>query len=155
VQLNWQVWRRITDICKNVYNLEDAWRQMRRIIIALNSPIICRIFIYLAIPLLQSVTSLNDQNQKRMQSKLTEVTWLYRPFFHLYLFQVFATFLKGKKQFLDGQNLRNFSGDISSQQLLIKLIYGPKSVWKKFVSQAWTENEKVISYRVFIFPSSK
>ena len=40
---------------------------MRRIIIALNSPIICRIFIYLAIPLLQSVTSLNDQNQKRMQ----------------------------------------------------------------------------------------
>ena len=40
---------------------------MRRIIIALYSPIICRIFIYLAIPLLQSVTSLNDQNQKRMQ----------------------------------------------------------------------------------------
>lgn len=64
---------------------------MRRFIIALNSPIICRIFIYLAVPLLQSVTSLNDQNQKRMQSKLTEVTWLYQPFFHLYLFQVFSS----------------------------------------------------------------
>ena len=40
---------------------------MRRIIIALNSPVICRIFMYFAIPLLQSVASLNDQNQKRMQ----------------------------------------------------------------------------------------
>lgn len=114
---------------------------MRRFIIALNSPIICRIFIYLAVPLLQSVTSLNDQNQKRMQSKLTEVTWLYQPFFHLYLFQVFSSQI--------------FRETYQVNNCWLNLFMDQNQFEKKFLSQAWTKKEKVISHRVFIFTSSR
>lgn len=96
-----QVWRRT--ISKNLEYL-TRWRQMRRIVVGDNSPIIFTILIIcFIIPFLQSNTSLNSTRILHQKRKAEQIIWRLLSFWG---------FLKGKKQlFLDGQNFRNVLGD--------------------------------------------
>lgn len=94
------------------------WRQMRRIVFGDNSPTVFTIFICFIIPFLQSNTSLNQLNskrifhQKRRPSKSTDVTSCHQPLFDPLFVPNFWDISLGKKQlFMDGQNSRNVLGD--------------------------------------------
>ena len=106
----------------------------RRMIIFGNSTIIFKIFIYFAIPSLQSDTSLNNLKHKAMTGIGREACANHLTshdvislFFYLYSF--IATFLRRKKRFWEFQNSRKiFETHFESVELLIKLHEGPKLV---------------------------
>ena len=93
-----------------------------------NSTIIFKIFIYFAIPSLQSDTSLNNLKHKAMTgigreacaNHLTSHDVISLFFFYLYSF--IATFLRRKKRCWEFQNSRKiFETHFESVELLIKL----------------------------------
>ena len=124
VRPNWQVWCRM--IWKNVKNVSNNIKDgglNKWIIVVDNSPIIFRILINVAIPLLQSDELLNSTENKAM-NRAEQNNW---PTSHdvsslsliLYLFPVSGTFLKGKRKFLDGRNSRNVLGDTFNKFIII------------------------------------